>query len=54
MFGVGLFVLRALRGLWGFCVREWLGGLKTFCVFASIFPLLCFRFIRFSSSSPIF
>ena len=28
MFGVGLYCLLALRGLWGFCVREWLGGLK--------------------------
>ena len=25
---VGLCGLRASRGLWGFCVREWLGGLK--------------------------
>ena len=23
---VGLYCWRALRGLWGFCVREWLGG----------------------------
>ena len=54
MFGVGLLGLGALRGLWGFCTRVELGGLKTFCVFASIFPLLCLYFIRFSSSSPIF
>ena len=51
---VGLFVLRALRGLWGLCVRERLGGLETCSVFASIFPLLCLYFIHFSSSSPIF
>ena len=25
---VGLYWSRALRGLWGFCVREWLGGLE--------------------------
>ena len=25
---VGLYCLRALRGLCGFCVREWLGGLE--------------------------
>ena len=25
---VGLYCSGALRGLWGFCVREWLGGLK--------------------------
>ena len=30
---VGLCGLRALRGLWGFCVREWLGGLKACCDF---------------------
>ena len=34
---VGLCCLGALRGLCGFCVREWLGGLKTFCVFAFLF-----------------
>ena len=31
---VYLYGLRALRGLWGFCVREWLGGLKACGVFA--------------------
>lgn len=36
MFGVGLYCLGALRGLWGFCVREWLGGLEACGVFASI------------------
>ena len=40
VFGVGLFVLGALRGLWGFCTREWLGGLKACGVFASIFAFL--------------
>ena len=44
---VGLYRLRALRGLWGFCVREWLGGLKAcgvFCLsFSSLVLLSCFR-----------
>lgn len=40
---VGLCCLRALRGLWGFCARVWLGGLEACCVFASILYLLpCF------------
>ena len=34
---MGLLGLRALRGLCGFCVREWLGGLKACCVFAFLF-----------------
>ena len=38
---VYLYELMSLRGLWGFCVREWLGGLKTFCVFAFLFLSLC-------------
>ena len=38
---VGLYCLRALRGLWGFCVREWLGGLEACCVFASIYSFIC-------------
>ena len=33
---VYLYGLRALRGLWGFCTREWLGGLKACGVFASM------------------
>ena len=37
---MGLLGLRALRGLCGFCVREWLGGLKACGVFASVFLLL--------------
>ena len=41
---VYLYCLRALRGLWGFCVRERLGGLKACCVFASLFVLLPFFF----------
>ena len=41
---VGLCCLGALRGLWGFCVREWLGGLKACGVFASLFVLLPFFF----------
>ena len=36
----GLCCLGALRGLWGFCVREWLGGFGACCVFASVFLLL--------------
>ena len=43
-FRVGLCGLRALRGLWGFCVREWLGGLEACGVFASLFVLLPFFF----------
>ena len=54
LFRVGLLGLGALRGLCGFCAREWLGGYMTCGVFASVFPLLCLYFIRFSSSSPIF
>ena len=38
-FRVGLYCLGALRGLWGFCVREWLGGLKACGVFALVFVL---------------
>lgn len=44
-FRVGLYGLGALRGLWGFCVREWLGGLKACGVFALLFILFAFRFI---------
>ena len=33
----GLLVLRALRGLCGFCARVELGGFMTCCVFASVF-----------------
>ena len=34
---VGLYWLRALRRLWGFCVREWLGGFGACCVFCLSF-----------------
>ena len=37
---VGLCCSGALRGLWGFCTRERLGGLKACCVFAPVFLLL--------------
>ena len=37
---VYLYELRSLRGLWGFCVREWLGGLEACGVFAFLFVLL--------------
>ena len=47
LFRVGLCCLGALRGLWGFCVREWLGGLKACGVFA-------FRFSSFVPSFPRF
>ena len=48
---VGLYCLRALRGLCGFCVREWLGGFMACGVFASVFlvfPLLCLPFHLFT------
>ena len=41
-FRVGLYCLGALRGLWGFCTREWLGGYMACGVFA-------FRFLSFAS-----
>ena len=51
-FRVGLCCLRALRGLCGFCVREWLGGLKACGVFAPVFHLLpisfCLSFYLFT------
>ena len=49
LFRVGLLGLGALRGLWGFCVREWLGGYMTcgdflqnlsFCPFVFFFSPL--------------
>ena len=50
---VGLCCLRALRGLWGFCTRVELGGLKTCGVFASVFLSfsLCLPFVFPCSSS---
>lgn len=50
MFGVGLYCLGALRGLWGFYVRVELGGFGACGVFAFIFLLFAYRFI----SLPIF
>ena len=44
---MGLCCLGALRGLCGFCVREWLGGLKDCGVFAFVFLLLCLSFSLF-------
>ena len=50
MLDVGLYCLRALRGLWGFCVREWLGGFMACGVFAPAFHLLPISFcLSFSS-----
>ena len=50
---MGLYCLRALRGLWGFCVREWLGGFGACGVFCLSFLLLssC-PLVRLSSCSP--
>ena len=44
---MGLCCSGALRGLWGFCTRVELGGLKACGVFASVFLVL-------SSSLPMF
>ena len=44
---VCLYRLRSLRGLWGFCVREWLGGYMACGVFAPIFSF--FHLLRLSS-----
>ena len=41
---VGLYCSGTLRGLWGFCVREWLGGFGACGVFAFLFislPAFC-------------
>ena len=46
---VGLCCLGALRGLWGFCTRVELGGLKACGVFASVFPIFCPSFCPFRS-----
>ena len=53
MFGVGLYCLRALRGLWGFCTRVELGGLEVYCVFASVFILLSSAFLLCLSSGAL-
>ena len=42
---VCLYCSGALRGLWGFCTRVELGGLKACGVFAFLFILFAFRFI---------
>ena len=41
-FRVGLCWLGALRGLWGFCVREWLGGFMACGVSPSFCPFVFF------------
>ena len=50
---VCLYCSRALRGLCGFCVREWLGGFMACGVFAPVFHLLpisfCLSFLLLSS-----
>ena len=51
---VGLHWLRALRGLWGFCVRERLGGLKACGVFAFLFILFVLLPFSFCLSFYIF
>lgn len=38
---VYLYGLRALRGLWGFYVREWLGGFGACCVFCPFVFFSC-------------
>ena len=45
---VCLYCSRALRGLWGFCVREWLGGFMSCCVFSSFYPFICLSFCLFA------
>ena len=60
LFGVGLYCLRDLRGLCGFCVRERLGGFGACGVFAFLFvslpcfmsfcPSLC---LAFALSTPV-
>ena len=48
MLDVCLYRFVALRGLWGFCVREWLGGFGACCVFALVFPLFALIFHSFA------
>ena len=45
---VCLYRFSALRGLWGFYVREWLGGLEAYGAFASILSLSHPFFIFFA------
>lgn len=47
MFGVGLYYLGALRGLWGFCTRVELGGFGARGVFAFVFLLLSLCLLSF-------
>ena len=49
---VGLCGLRALRGLWGFCARVELGGLKACGVFAFLFVLFLLLFFFFFVCFP--
>ena len=52
---VGLYCFDALRGLWGFCVREWLGGFGACGVFAPVFILLPISFcLSFYLFAPAF
>ena len=39
-----MYGFRSLRGLWGFCARVELGGLKACGVFAPIYPFICLSF----------
>ena len=51
---VYLYGLRSLRGLWGFCVREWLGGFMAcgvFCLYVILSFAFCFLLL---SSCPAF
>ena len=48
LFRVCLLGFGALRGLCGFCVREWLGGLEDCGVFASVLSLFPPFFIFFA------
>ena len=49
---VCLYCLRALRGLWGFCVREMFGGFMACGVFPAKSFLLSFRFPLLSCFRP--
>ena len=44
--------LGGLRGLCGFCVREWLGGYMTCGVFAFVFLLLSLCLLSFYARCP--
>ena len=49
LLAVGLYCSGALRGLWGFCVREQLGGFVACGVFAPIFIVLQLFFFFFAA-----